>query len=443
MLERAWSTCEERLRTCDAMRPVGRVTGLVGMTVEVRGLAVPVGSLCRIEGGRHRAQALCEAVGFNAGRLLLMPYGDMRGIAPGQAVVPVASSLTVPTGHQLLGRVLNGLGEPIDGGPAIGHLPRRRLGQEAPDALGRQRITDAQPTGIRAVDSLVTVARGQRMGIFAGSGVGKSVLLGMLARNADVDVNVLALIGERGREVREFIERDLGPEGLARSVVVVVTSDESAVMRAKGAETAMAIAESFRDADHNVLMMMDSATRYAMALREIGLAAGEPPTTKGYPPSVFAALPRLCERAGWSSVNAMTAFFTVLIEGDDIHDPVGDAMRSILDGHLMLSRDLAREGHYPAIDVLGSVSRLRNEVVDRESRQAGDTLMRWLKATEDNKDLVSIGAYQAGSDPVLDEALAHRDQIRAFLTQEIDEHAPADDSHAALKQLVIKQEVAA
>ena len=443
MLERAWHTCKQRVRSCDAMRPVGRVTGLVGMTIEVRGLAVPVGSLCRIEGGRHRAQALCEAVGFNGGRLLLMPYGDMRGIAPGQAVVPVASSLTVPMGDQLLGRVLNGLGEPIDGGPPIGHLPRRRLGQEAPNALARQRITDPLPTGVRAVDSLVTVARGQRMGIFAGSGVGKSVLLGMLARNAHVDVNVLALIGERGREVREFLERDLGPEGLSRSVVVVVTSDESAVMRAKGADTAMAIAEGFRDADRDVLMMMDSATRYAMALREIGLAAGEPPTTKGYPPSVFAALPRLCERAGWSSVNAMTAFFTVLIEGDDIHDPIGDAMRSILDGHLMLSRDLAREGHYPAIDVLGSVSRLRNDIVAAGDRGAGETLLRWLKSLEDNKDLVSIGAYAAGSDPMLDQALAHRQQIRDFLTQAMDERADAAESLSALKQLVQQQEVAA
>ena len=274
---------------------------------------------------------------------------------------------------------------------------------------------------------MVTVARGQRLGIFAGSGVGKSVLLGMLAREAAVEVNVLALIGERGREVREFIERDLGPEGLARSVVVVVTSDESAVMRAKGAETAMTIAENFRDADHDVLFMMDSATRYAMALREIGLAAGEPPTTKGYPPSVFAALPRLCERAGWSAVNAMTAFFTVLIEGDDIHDPIGDAMRSILDGHVMLSRDLAREHHYPAVDVLGSISRLRNEVVPEDDLEAGSRLLRWLKALEDNRDLVNIGAYVPGSDRVLDEALAHRDDIRHFLVQGMRDQAPFAD----------------
>jgi FliI/YscN family ATPase len=291
-------------------------------------------------------------------------------------------------------------------------------------------------TGVRAMDALVTVARGQRMGIFAGSGVGKSVLLGMLARNANVDVNVLALIGERGREVREFIERDLGPQGLARSVVVVVTSDQSAVMRSRGADTAMTIAESFREEDREVLFMMDSATRYAMALREIGLAAGEPPTTKGYPPSVFAALPRLCERAGWSQVNSMTAFFTVLIEGDDIQDPVGDAMRSILDGHVMLSRDLAREGHYPAIDVLGSVSRLRNDVLPVEAREAGDLVQRWLKTMEENRDLVNIGAYVPGSDPLLDEALARRSEIRAFLTQPMNDRISAAQSLLGLEGLV-------
>ena len=430
-----WEGARKRLETCDAIRQVGRVTGLVGMTIEVRGLSTPVGSLCRIETGRHQDPVLCEAVGFRSGRLLLMPYTDMRGIAPGQAVVPLANQLTVPVGDELLGRVVNGLGEPIDGGPPLSHLARRRLGQAAPPALHRRRCEEAMTTGVRAIDSMVTVARGQRMGIFAGSGVGKSVLLGMMARGSDTDVNVLALIGERGREVREFLERDLGPEGLARSVVVVVTSDESAVMRAKGAETALTIAESFRDNDRDVLLMMDSATRYAMALREIGLAAGEPPTTKGYPPSVFAALPRLCERAGWSAVNAMTAFFTVLIEGDDIHDPVGDAMRSILDGHVMLSRDLAREGHYPAIDVLGSVSRLRNEVVDRDTRQAGDRVMRLMKSLEDNRDLVSIGAYVPGSDPVLDDALSGRDHIRGFLTQDIDERAGGDESRQALREL--------
>lgn len=436
MLDLAWDVASRQVRACDPVRQLGRITGLVGMTIEVRGLSAPVGSLCRIEGGRDRAPVPCEVVGFQAGKLLLMPYGAMRGIAPGQVVVPVSSRLSVPTGDGLLGRILNGLGEPIDGGPALHHLPRRPLGQPAPAALTRRRAAAPLATGIRAIDALVTVARGQRLGIFAGSGVGKSVLLGMLARNASVDVNVLALIGERGREVREFIERDLGPQGLARSVVVVVTSDESAVMRTRGADTAMTIAESFREADREVLLLMDSATRYAMALREIGLAAGEPPTTKGYPPSVFAALPRFCERAGWSAVNAMTAFFTVLIEGDDIHDPVGDAMRSILDGHVMLSRDLARQGHYPAIDVLGSISRLRNDVLPPDALAAGDVLMRWLKAIEENRDLVNIGAYVAGSDPLLDTALARRREIRAFLTQAMTELVPPESSHQALQEIV-------
>jgi flagellum-specific ATP synthase len=282
---------------------------------------------------------------------------------------------------------------------------------------------------------MITTGRGQRMGIFSGSGVGKSILLGMLARNAESEVNVLALIGERGREVKEFLERDLGPEGLARSVVVVVTSDESAVLRAKGADTAMTIAESFRENDQSVLFLMDSATRYAMALREIGLAAGEPPTTKGYPPSVFAALPRLCERAGWSDINSMTAFFSVLIEGDDIQDPVGDAMRSILDGHIMLSRDLARRHHYPAVDVLGSVSRLRNDVVQANDIEAGAQLMGWLKVLEDNRDLINIGAYVAGSDPILDQALEKENAIKSFLTQGMSDGYPATESMSGLLQL--------
>ena len=417
------------------MCQVGRVTDLVGMVIEAGGLEAPVGSLCRVEASRHEPPVLCEVVGFRGDSLLIMPYGDARGVARGSRVTLGASKLTVPFGPQLLGRVIDGLGRPLDGGPTLAALPRVRLGGAAPAALTRRRTTGPLSTGIRSIDSMVTVARGQRLGIFAGSGVGKSVLLGMMAREASAEVNVLALIGERGREVREFIERDLGPAGLARSVVVVVTSDESAVMRAKGAETAMTLAENFRDRDHDVLFMMDSATRYAMALREIGLAAGEPPTTKGYPPSVFAALPRLCERAGWSAVNAMTAFFTVLIEGDDIHDPIGDAMRSILDGHVMLSRDLARENHYPAVDVLGSISRLRSEIVPAPDLEAGSRVLRWLKALEENRDLVNIGAYVPGSDRVLDEALAHRDGIRTFLVQGMRDEAAFSESLAGLRKL--------
>jgi flagellum-specific ATP synthase len=430
-----WADLDARVRQADPGRAVGRVANLVGMIVEVADLGAAVGSLCRIDTGRFSAPVLCEVVGFREDRLLVMPYQEARGIAPGCRAMILSSQLTVPAGPTLLGRVLDGLGRPLDDGPPLGTAPRVRLGGRPPSAMRRRRVTDAVSTGIRSIDSMITTARGQRMGIFAGSGVGKSVLMGMLARQARVDVNVLALIGERGREVREFIERDLGPEGLARSVVVVVTSDESAVMRAKGADTAMSIAEHFRDSDREVLFMMDSATRYAMALREIGLAAGEPPTTKGYPPSTFAALPRLCERAGWSEINAMTAFFTVLIEGDDIHDPVGDAMRSILDGHVMLSRDLARQHHYPAVDVLGSISRLRSDVVTAPDREAGARLMRWLKTLEDNRDLVSIGAYVAGADPVLDEALLREKDIRSFLCQEVLESTDVEASLSGLRRL--------
>jgi flagellum-specific ATP synthase len=414
---------------------MGRVAKLVGMVTEISGMSAPIGSLCRIDTGRQTPGVMCEVVGFRGNTLLVMPYQDANGVAPGQVATVIARQMTVPVGKELLGRIVNGLGQPLDGGPALGCLARRRLASSPPPAMTRQRKAEILPTGIRAVDSLISTAKGQRLGIFAGSGVGKSVLLGMLARHARVDVNVVALIGERGREVKEFIERDLGPEGLARSVVVVVTSDESAVMRAKGAETAMTIAEWFREADQEVLFLMDSATRYAMSLREIGLAAGEPPTTKGYPPSVFAALPRLCERAGWSAINAMTAFITVLIEGDDIHDPIGDAMRSILDGHLMLSRDLARESHYPAIDPLGSISRLRQDVLDSKSLAAGTKVMQWLKALEDNRDLINIGAYAAGSDPLVDQALTKFADMRAFLRQAVHEYAELTESLASLQQL--------
>jgi len=431
----AWTEIEESIRKADTIRPVGRVRNLVGMVIEVEGLAAPVGSLCRIHVGRNEPDVLSEVIGFRNDTLLVMPYQHTRGVATGGRVDLVSRKMTVPVGPQLLGRVIDGLGRPLDGGPSLAGLARKALGGVPPAPLKRKRSTEILGTGIRSIDSMITTGRGQRMGIFSGSGVGKSILLGMLARNAESEVNVLALIGERGREVKEFLERDLGPEGLARSVVVVVTSDESAVLRAKGADTAMTIAESFRENDQSVLFMMDSATRYAMALREIGLAAGEPPTTKGYPPSVFAALPRLCERAGWSDINSMTAFFSVLIEGDDIHDPVGDAMRSILDGHIMLSRDLARRHHYPAVDVLGSVSRLRNDVVQAIDIDAGAQLMGWLKVLEDNRDLINIGAYVAGSDPILDQALEKENEIRSFLTQGMLDGYSATESLSGLQQL--------
>ncbi len=421
-----WAETIRKVKRTDTIRVTGTVENIVGLSIEVRGLSASVGSVCRVDTGRSRVPVMGEVIGFRSGRALVMPYQTLAGIAPGQKVAVVSNRLTVPADRCLLGRVLDGLGRPIDGGPPLEQVNERFVTAQPPEAMKRRRMTEPFVTGVRAMDSLVTVARGQRMGIFAGSGVGKSVLLGMLARNAVSDVNVVALIGERGREVREFIERDLGPEGLARSVVIVVTSDENAVLRVKGAETAMTIAEHFRDNGDNVLFMMDSVTRYAMALREIGLAVGEPPTTKGYTPSVFAALPKLCERSGWTEDNAITAFMTVLIEGDDENDPVGDAMRSILDGHVMLSRDLARQGHYPAIDVLGSVSRLRNSVVDDSVQAAGITVLRWLKALEENRDLINIGAYVTGSDPIVDAALAKQDALRAFLCQAVPDKSEWD-----------------
>jgi flagellum-specific ATP synthase len=431
----SWKHCIQTVDAMDPIRVAGRVEKIVGLIVEATGLNVSLGSICSITDNRDHDPVHAEVVGFRGGTALLMPYGSMEGLARGQKVSLVSERLRVPVGEELLGRVIDAMGRPIDGGPPLQNMHEQQVTAQAPNAMSRKRIDQHLTTGVRSIDSMVTVAQGQRMGIFAGSGVGKSVLMGMLARNAEIDVNVVALIGERGREVREFIERDLGPEGMARSVVVVVTSDESAVMRARGAETAMAVAEYFRDRNRNVLMMMDSLTRYAMALREIGLAAGEPPTTKGYTPSVFAALPKLCERAGWSDRGSITAFFTVLIEGDDIHDPIGDAVRSILDGHIMLSRDLAREGHYPAIDILGSVSRLRQEVTPDELITSGRTLVRWLKAYEENRDLINIGAYVAGSDPVVDGAIKNQEAIRGFLCQTVDELASWDESARGLLTL--------
>jgi FliI/YscN family ATPase len=421
----------ESLTRADLVRPLGKVTQVVGLAVEVSGLTGAVGDLCHVVSGERRLPA--EIVGFRDHRLLLMPLGDLAGVRPGSAVVSTGHAQSVPVGPGLLGRVIDGFGQPIDDRGPIETTGVAPLQQGPPPVLARQRIAEPLETGIRAMDALLPMGRGQRVGIFAGSGVGKSVLLGMLASHATADVNVIALIGERGREVREFIERDLGPAGLARSVVVVATANEPPLLRRQAAFAATAIAEFFRDAGRTVLLMMDSLTRFALAQREIGLAVGEPPATRGYPPSVFALLPRLLERAGTTAHRgSVTGLYTVLVEGDDLNDPVGDTARAILDGHVVLSRELASANHFPAIDVLGSVSRVAGELLSAaEARAAADA--RDLLATyRDSRDLVAIGAYVAGTDPRIDRALQARPALLRFLQQARGERSPRAETMRAL-----------
>jgi len=407
----------ERVRHGDLVRPLGRVANVVGLALEVTGVAAAVGDLCQIRCQTGMLQA--EVVGFRDERLLLMPLGELVGIYPGSEVWPTGRSQMVGVGPALLGRVIDGRGQPIDDrGPVATSAWRPIHDHAPPSALARRRIAEPLETGIRAIDALLPLGRGQRVGIFAGSGVGKSVLLGTLASHAAADVNVVALVGERGREVREFIERDLGGAGLARSVVIVATADEPPLLRRQAAFVAAAIAEFFRDAGQTVLFMMDSLTRLAMVQREIGLAVGEPPATRGYPPSVFALLPKLLERAGTTSHSGnVTGLYTVLVEGDDLSDPVADASRAILDGHVVLSRELAAANHFPAIDVLASVSRLTDDLLTAQEYQAAAALRDQLATYRAARDLVAIGAYVRGSDPKIDRALAVLDPVNAFLKQ--------------------------
>jgi flagellum-specific ATP synthase len=412
------------------------VRDLIGLIVEATGLEAEVGEVCSIDTGRGRAPVPAEVVGFRAGRTLLMALGEATGIGPGARVSATGQALRVDVSDDLLGRALDGLGRPIDGlGPTAGRA--RDVQASPPDPLERPRISERVSLGVRALDSLVPCGQGQRLGIFAGSGVGKSSLLGMIARSTSAEVNVICLVGERGREVREFIERDLGPEGLARSVVVVATSDQPALVRIKAAFTATTIAEHFRDRGKDVMLMMDSVTRFAMAQREVGLAIGEPPATRGYTPSVFALLPKLLERSGTAPAGSITGLYTVLVDGDDMNEPIADAVRSILDGHVVLSRDLAHAGHYPAIDVLASVSRLVGEIVAPEIRSAGDEVRRLMAAFREKADLIAIGAYQPGTDPLTDSAIAARDPIDGFLRQSVHERTSAEEADAALSQLAL------
>lgn len=409
------------IKGVDPIRRTGRVSQIVGLTIEADGPAANLGEHCLVKVGDHSAMLSTEVVGFKSGRVLLMPLGETTGISPGCEVIATGQNLQVEVGPGLLGRVFDGLGRPYDNkGPLLTgeYYP---LQAAPPNPLNRRRINTPLAMGVRTIDSLLTCGRGQRVGIFAGSGVGKSTLLGMIARNTDADINVIGLIGERGREVRDFLERDLGPEGIARSVVVVATSDQPALVRLKGAMVATAIAEYFRDQGKDVILMMDSVTRFAIAQREVGLAVGEPPTTRGYTPSVFAMLPRLLERSGTSDVGSITGLYTVLVEGDDMNEPIADAVRGILDGHIVLSRHLAHQNHYPAIDVLASVSRLMTELGEPEHLKAAGELRNILATYRDNQDLINIGAYSQGSNPQIDKAIAMIQVINDFLQQHTNE----------------------
>jgi flagellum-specific ATP synthase len=410
-----------RVRSARTVEARGRVVQLIGLVIESEGPLAALGEICRIESARHDSSALAEVVGFRNHHLLLMPLGDIHGIHPGSDVIATGHPLRVPVSDALKGRIIDGLGNPIDGGGPIGGAHLAGLNLQPPHPLKRQRIHHVFRTGVRAIDAFAPCGRGQRLGIFAGSGVGKSTLLGMMASHAEADVNVIALIGERGREVREFLEKDLDEEGRRKSVVVVATSNEPALARLKGGFLAMSIAEHFRDQGRNVLLMMDSVTRFAMAQREIGLAIGEPAATRGYTPSVFSLLPRLLERAGAGEHGTITGLFTVLVEADDMNDPIADAVRSILDGHLVLSRDLATQNHYPAVDVLESVSRLTRDLLSAEQLQMTARAREHMAVYRKNQDLINIGAYPAGSNPVIDEAIARQEPLRQFLRQDVAE----------------------
>jgi FliI/YscN family ATPase len=424
-----------RLSRLEPAPVVGHVVRAVGLLVESIGPPVSVGEICAIR-PRRGVELPVEVVGFRDGRLLSVPLGDTAGIQPGDAIVAQGRALTVPVGPELLGRVIDGLGRPIDGRGPIGAAGEAPLSAAALNPMRREAVNEPIGTGVRAIDALLTCGRGQRVGIFGGSGVGKSTLLGMMARGTEADVVVLALVGERGREVRTFLEHDLGPRGLDRSVVVVSTSDSPPLARQRAAYSATAIAEAFRDQGLHVLLMMDSITRFAMAQREIGLAAGEPPTAKGYPPSVFARLPGLLERAGaLRGKGSITAFYTVLVEGDDHNEPIADAVRAILDGHIVLSRDLASRNHYPAIDVLQSVSRTMPDVTTVDHRAQAGALRDWLATLRDNEDLVSVGAYVPGSNPRIDAALLRREAIARFLCQPADMGVRLADAVGALRAL--------
>lgn len=430
---------EDQIATIMPVRLIGSVVETLGTTIAAIGFPAPVGAIAHIE-RPGTEPLLAEVIGFRDHQTLLYPYSDITGIRRGNRVSLAQTFPWLRVGENLLGRVLNSEGRAVDGRPQPVLHDRVPYRNDPPDPCSRPRINSILSTGVRAIDGMFTCGRGQRIGIFAGSGVGKSVTLGMMCRYTNADVIVIALIGERGRELNDFLERDLGPEGLKKSVVVVATSNEPALMRVRAPQTAMSIAEYFRNQGKDVLVLMDSLTRLAMSQREIGLSAGEPPTTRGYPPSVFAMLPQLVERAGRAAIGSITAFFTVLVEGDDKNDIIGDTVRGLLDGHLWLSRKLSTRGHYPAIDPIESISRLMPDICDPDHLKAARMLRRLLGVYLDNEDLISIGAYKSGSNAEIDHAIRMKPLIDQYLQQSVTEPAMLDDSVSQIKHLVLGEQ---
>lgn len=418
------------------IKKMGRVSQVVGLTIESTGPEVNLGAACLIRANKYAKPISAEVVGFRKNNILLMPLGNMIGIGPGSIVEALGKPLKITVSEKMLGRALTGTGEPMDGKGPLPAGEEYSVTNAPPDPLKRNRIKDPLPLGVKAIDGLLTVGKGQRIGIFAGSGVGKSTLLGMIARNTKADINVIALVGERGREVREFIEKDLGEEGLRRSVLVIATSDQPALVRLKAAEIATSIAEYFREKGKDVILLMDSLTRFAMAQREIGLATGEPPVTRGYTPSVFAVMPKLLERAGNSGNGSITGLYTVLVDGDDITEIITDTARGILDGHIVLNRKIANRNHYPAIDVLASVSRVMPDVTTDEHRKAANEIRKIMAVYRDAEDLINIGAYQKGASADIDNAIEKIGAINAFLTQETGAKFDFDDEIAQMKSIV-------
>ena len=430
-----FSSILDSIDVIDTVSPEGRISQIIGLVIEATGLEGSLGEFCSIRTKDNRT-IQAEIVGFKGNKILMMPFGEIMGISPGSPVSVNPQPMKIPVGNQLLGRILDGMGNPIDGKGPINGTQFQPVYNVPPAPLDRKRITEVMSTGVRSIDGFLTLGKGQRIGIFSGSGIGKSILLGMISRFTSAEVNVIALVGERGREVREFIERDLGPDGLKRSVVVVATSDQSAMVRIKGSLIATAIAEYFRDEGMNVMFMMDSLTRVAMAQREIGLAIGEPPTTKGFTPSVFSFLPRLLERTGAGKNGSITGLYSVLVEGDDMDDPISDTARSILDGHIILSRKLSTKGHYPAVDVLDSVSRLFNDIAGEDHIKCTRELIELLSEYREAEDMISIGAYSAGSNPKVDRALQFKSKIDEFLRQDTNEPSQFDETLNSLFDVI-------